>query len=123
MTKGTDPRRGKAERIVQEHREALNKIVTDFLKSVPQNGTAADYQKQYNTHNTRWVNHCNNMNQRYPGLNADATLFYSNVELLQRRMMRKKMPLQWLWTFYLKRLLPFVLLGAVIYLLTEVIFN
>lgn len=121
-TKAVDLRRGKGQRILKEHRDALNTIVTSFLKSVPQNGTSDDYQQQYLIHDNRWKEHCRNMNHRYPWLKADATLFYTNVELVQRNMMCQKMPLRWLWTFYLKRILPFVLLGAAIYVITELFF-
>ena len=122
MTKANDPRRGKGKRILQEHRAELNSIVTSFLKSIPQNGTVDDYTEQYLVHNNRWKQHCQNMNKRYEWMNADATLFERNVELAQRKMLRQKRPLQWLWLFYIKRALPLFLLSAAIYIIYEFIY-
>lgn len=119
VTKATDGRRGKGKQVYDKHRKELNSIVTSFLKAMPKDGSVEEYTMQYQIHNNRWREHCRNMCSRYPWFVANPDQFEKSVQLMQKRILRDKAPLKFLWVFYIKPLWWVPVLSAAIYAITE----
>lgn len=119
MTKATDLRRGKMQQISSKTQTKLRDLCTEFASKLPKDGSSADYNKYYQTYDTRWRLYCNGQMQKYDGLQLDVQAFSNRVSIAQNRSMRQSKPLIWLWHFHVKRYLPFVALAGGIYLLTE----
>lgn len=121
VTKAEDRRRHRGHIIANEYRQTLDTLVSDFLKSFPKDAPASTYQHLYDTYDNRWREHCRHLKQRLPDVNVDPELFKKSVHMVGKHAMRTKRPLLWLWTYYLRPALPFVLLGAIIYTITDVV--
>ncbi len=122
MTKATDPRRGKVKQVFSKHRKELNTIVTSFLQSIPKDGSVDAYTAQYQIHNNRWREHCRSMVSRYPWIEVNPDRFEQSVQLVQKKILRQKQPMRFLWMFYIRPLWWMPVLSAIIYLVYEYVF-
>jgi hypothetical protein len=105
------------ERILQKVETELGETVRGFLLSVPQGCSPQMAQAQYNKYRQQWQDYCRKMNNRHHWLNADATAFENRVTLLNQHAERKLRPVQ----YYAKRVVPFVALAVIIYLVTDML--
>ncbi len=104
-------------RIALKAEQELAETVRSFLLSVPQGCSEKVAQQKYAAHNMRWREYCAKMNHRHNWLNADAEAFKNRVTLLNQHAEKKLKPLQ----YYGKRIVPALILGLLVLLLTDVV--
>jgi hypothetical protein len=104
-------------RVLQKVENQLGETVRGFLLSVPQGCSPERAQTEYNRYQQQWKDYCRRMNNRHRWLKADATAFENRVTLLNRSAERKLQPVR----YYAKRVLPFVALAVLIWVVTDVV--
>lgn len=107
-------------RTLQKCQAKLDELLRQFMLSVPPNASQKDAEAIYNRYRYDWATYCNKMNAKHPWLKADAEAFGKNVMLLNKAAAKKLQPVKYYGTKLLL-VVPFVLLGLLIYLLTDVV--
>lgn len=105
----------KQNKILKGAERRLSETVRSFVLSMPQGASKQDALNAFTKYNQQWKDYCTKMNKRHRWLKADATAFEKRITLLNSQAERKLQPVK----YYGKRLLPVVVIAALVYIITD----
>jgi hypothetical protein len=96
----------------------LDTLLRQFMLSVPPKATPKEAEAIYNRYRDEWAAYCYKMNGKYKWLQADALAFEKNVTLLNKAAAKKLQPVKY-YSSKALRVLPFIGIGIIIYIVTD----
>jgi hypothetical protein len=105
-------------RTLDKCQKQLDQLLRQFMLSVPPRATQQEAEAIYNRYRDEWQTFCYKMNGKHKWLQADAQAFEKNVALINKHAAKKLQPAKY-YASKLLRLVPFILIGAAIYILTD----